>query len=371
MSDIFLKTSNPDFIKLAAEEHERTPGINCLRSVFSRRSVVNFFFMKIVSLLPSATEIVCALGLEENLVGITHECDFPPAISGKPHLTASRISHETMTSREIDHAVRSQLDGHGSIYDLNTELLREINPDLIITQELCDVCAVSYKTVEKAARIYVADARVVSLEPNTIADIFDNIRLIGELTKTTAKAGEVVKSLQNRLDNIRQRIAEAETNPKSRIPNPKLKVFMLEWLEPPFSPGHWVPEQVAAAGGFSLLGEAGKKSVTTTYEAIFESKPDVLVMIPCGYYTSDILRQLENTFFPSDWHSIPAVKNGEVWALDATSYFSRPAPRVVDGAEILAKILHPQIFGAPNEREAVRVPRDLIKFEDKSATKGG
>src|SRR5215203_5490907 len=146
--------------------------------------------MKIVSLLPSATEIVCALGLEENLVGITHECDFPLQISDRPHLTASRISHETMSSAEIDHAVRSQLDGHGSIYDLNEKLLQELNPDLIITQELCDVCAVSYKTVERAARIFAADAAVVSLEPNTIADIFDNIRLVGELTGTSAKAEE-------------------------------------------------------------------------------------------------------------------------------------------------------------------------------------
>jgi len=320
--------------------------------------------MKIVSLLPSATEIVCALGLEENLVGITHECDFPASLAGKPHLTASRISHETMTSREIDHAVRAQLDGHGSIYDLNTALLQEINPDLIITQELCEVCAVSYQTVEKAARRYAADAQVVSLEPNTLADIFDNVRLVGELTNTAERAEKVVADLQKRLDKIRTRIAEAETNPKLK------RVFMLEWLEPPFSPGHWVPEQVAVAGGVALLGEAGKKSVTTTYEAIFESKPETIVMIPCGYYTSDILRQLENTFFPSEWREIPAVQNGEVWALDATSYFSRPAPRVVDGAEILAKIFHPQIFGEPTAAEAVRVPRDLIKFEDKSATSG-
>jgi iron complex transport system substrate-binding protein len=322
-------------------------------------------FMKIVSLLPSATEIVCALGLEENLVGITHECDFPARIADKPPLTASRISHETMTSREIDHAVRSQLDGHGSIYDLNEKLLHELNPDLIITQELCDVCAVSYKTVEKAARMYVADAKVVSLEPNTINDIFDNIKLVGELCGVSEKAEEVVAALQSRLDIIRERISQ--TNPKSQIPNPKS--FMLEWLEPPFSPGHWVPEQVEIAGGICLLGEAGKKSVTTTYQEIYESKPDVIVMIPCGYYTSDILRQLENTFLPANWREIPAIRSGEVWALDATSYFSRPAPRIVDGAEILAKIFHPEIFGAPGKAEAVRVPRDLIKFEDGIATK--
>jgi iron complex transport system substrate-binding protein len=318
--------------------------------------------MKIISLLPSATEIVCALGLEENLVGITHECDFPSSVAGKPALTASRISHETMSSKEIDHAVRTQLDGHGSIYDLNTDLLSELNPDLIITQELCDVCAVSYKTVEKAARMYVADAQVVSLEPNTINDIFDNIKLIGELTNTQEKAAEVVQNLQNRLDKIRTVRGSDRTKPSPRI-------FMLEWLEPPFSPGHWVPEQVEIAGGVCLLGAKGEKSVTTTYQEIYESKPDVIVMIPCGYYTSDILRQLANTIFPSNWREIPAIKNNEVWALDATSYFSRPAPRVVDGVEILAKIFYPEIFGAPTEAEAVRVPRDLIKFEQTAETR--
>lgn len=322
--------------------------------------------MKIVSLLPSATEIVCALGLEENLIGITHECDFPLTASGKPALTASRISHETMTSKEIDHAVRSQLDGHGSIYDLDEKLLAELNPDLIITQELCDVCAVSYKTVEKAARVYAADATVVSLEPNTIADIFDIIKLVGELTGASEKANEVVANLQNRLDNIQAKITNAKADPKSPITNPKS--FILEWLEPPFSPGHWVPEQVAIAGGIPLLGAAGEKSVATTYEAIYESKPDIIVMIPCGYYTADILRQLENTFFPDNWREIPAIANGDVWALDATSYFSRPAPRVVDGAEILAKIFHPQIFGAPTAQEAVRIPRNLIKFNDPNST---
>jgi iron complex transport system substrate-binding protein len=212
--------------------------------------------MKIVSLLPSATEIVCALGLEENLIAITHECDYPVTVAGKPALTASRISHETMTSKEIDHAVRSQLDGHGSIYDLDEKLLHELNPDLIITQELCDVCAVSYKTVEKAARMYAADATVVSLEPNTIADIFDNIKLVGELTNRKEKAEEVVAALQKRLVSIQEKIADAKANPKSEITNPKS--FMLEWLEPPFSPGHWVPEQVAIAGGIPLLGKAGE-----------------------------------------------------------------------------------------------------------------
>lgn len=320
--------------------------------------------MRIASLLPSATEIVCALGLEKNLVGVTHECDFPKGVEKLPHLTASRISHETMTSKEIDHAVRSQLDGHGSIYDLNTKLLAELKPDLIITQELCEVCAVSYKTVEKAAKMYVADAQVVSLEPNTIEDIFDNIKLVGELCNVPEKAEEVVNSLQNRLNKIREQISKTK-NQKLKTKN----VFMLEWLEPPFAPGHWTPQQVEIAGGIPLLGEAGKKSVTTTYREIYESKPQVLVLVPCGYYTSDILRQLPNTAFPDYFQELPAFENGEIWALDASAYFSRPAPRVVDGAEILAKIFHPQIFGAPTETEAVRVPKDLLKFEKSAETK--
>ena len=317
--------------------------------------------LRIVSLLPSATEIVCALGLEENLVGITHECDFPLSIVNKPHLTASRISHETMSSVEIDHAVRSQLDGHGSIYDLDTQLLQELKPDLIITQELCDVCAVSYKIVQKAAKMYVADAKVVSLEPNTIEDVFQNIKTVGELCGVSEKAEEVIKNLQSRLDKVRERISRAAENPKSQIPNPKS--FLLEWLEPPFAPGHWTPEQVEIAGGNCLLGTAGEKSVTTTYQEIIDEQPEILVLIPCGYYIKDILRQLPQTTFPESFQKIPAFQNNEIWAMDASSYFSRPAPRIVDGVEILAKIFHPEIFGEPNENEAVRVSKDLIKFE--------
>ena len=309
--------------------------------------------LKIISLLPSATEIVCALGLEENLVGITHECDFPSTITDRPPLTASRISHETMSSREIDHAVRSNLDGHGSIYDLNEKLMAELKPDLIVTQELCEVCAVSYKTVQKAAKMYVADATVVSLEPNTLSDIFDNIKTVGELAGVAEKGVSVVADLQNRLDQLRSKTEHLENRPK---------VFMLEWLEPPFAPGHWVPEQVEIAGGECVMGKAGRKSVPTTYEEIVRAAPDILVLIPCGYYKRDVLRQLPNTIFPESFKTIPAFENGDVWTLDASAYFSRPAPRVVDGAEILAKIVHPEIFGAPTEAEAVRISRDSFAF---------
>ena len=302
--------------------------------------------LRIASLLPSATEIVTALGLEKNLVGITHECDFPQSIQNLPHLTASRISHETMTSREIDHAVRSQLDGHGSIYDLNERLLHELQPDLILTQELCDVCAVSYKTVEKAARIFAADAKVVSLEPNTIEDIFSNIRFVGELTGTEKQAEVVVANLRERLNKLAEKTVDAA----------RPRVLMLEWLEPFFAPGHWVLEQVKFAGGDFSFGNLGKPSTVTTIEEIARYAPEKIVLIPCGYYIADVLRQVPQTRFPEAWFDLPAVKNGEVWTMDATAYFSRPAPRVVEGAEILAKILHPEIFGEPSEKEAVVVP---------------
>ncbi len=302
--------------------------------------------MRIVSLLPSSTEIVCALGLEEQLVGITHECDYPASVVAKPRLTASRISHETMTSAEIDHAVRSQLDGHGSIYDLDEARLRELKPDLILTQELCEVCAVSYKTVLLAARAFEGDAKVVSLEPNTIEDIFANIRLVGEFTNRVHDADQLLDALKTRLQHVRA---------KSQTITGRPRTLMLEWLEPPFAPGHWVPEQVEIAGGDHAFGKAGQKSVTTTAAEIRAYAPEVIVLIPCGYYKEDIVRQLPSANLPAGWSDLPAVKNDQVWAVDATSYFSRPGPRVVDGVEILAKILHPQVFGSPTNDEAIRV----------------
>ena len=306
---------------------------------------------RIVSLLPSATEIVCALGLGDALVGVTHECDYPPEVVGKPVLTASRISHQRMSSAEIDHAVRSQLDGHGSIYDLDEDLLRELKPDLVITQELCDVCAVSYKTVERAARQFGAGLEVVSLEPNTLQDIFANVRTVGRLTRREAEAVSIVAELTTRLDALALALAETGTRPRTLV---------LEWLEPPFSPGHWVPEQVAFAGGDPTFGRAGGPSRTTTAAEIRAYDPERIVLAPCGYYKEEIIGALGAARLPAGWNELAAVRAGEVWAVDATSYFSRPGPRVVQGAEILARIIHPEIFGPPEEHEAVRVAAELM-----------
>jgi iron complex transport system substrate-binding protein len=310
---------------------------------------------RIVSLLPSATEIVCALGLEDALVGVTHECDYPPTVLSRPALTASRISHQTMSSCEIDHAVRSQLDGHGSIYDLDEKLLRELSPDLIITQELCEVCAVSYKQVERAARAFEAGPRVLSLEPNTIRDILDNILTVGRMTNREAEAETVVGELTVRLDALAVALTEVASRPRTLV---------LEWLEPPFAPGHWVPEQVAFAGGDPAFGAAGEKSRTTTAEEIAAYAPEVIVLAPCGYYRADVLSALEGARLPRGWHELPAVREGRVWAVDAAAYFSRPGPRVVDGAEILARVIHPDIFGEPSEAEAVRVPAASMRAEE-------
>lgn len=306
---------------------------------------------RIVSLLPSATEIVCALGLEENLVGVTHECDYPPSVVGKPVLTASRISHAELSSAEIDHAVRSQLDGHGSIYNLDEKLLAELKPDLVITQELCEVCAVSYKTVQQAARLIEGNVRVVSLEPHNIQDIFANIRTVGELAGVAAAADALVRDLTVQLDALAVLLTEVETRPRTLV---------LEWLEPPYAPGHWVPEQVAFAGGDASFGAAGGRSRPTDYAEIRNYFPEVVVLAPCGYYKEETLRALESTLLPHAWGKLPAVRQGRVWAVDATSYFSRPGPRVVEGAEILLRIIHPELFGEPDAAQAVRVPPDLM-----------
>ena len=314
---------------------------------------------RIVSLLPSATEILCALGLQGSLVGVTHECDYPPAVVGKPQLTASRISHHTMTSAEIDHAVRSQLDGHGSIYDLDEAQLRALEPDLILTQELCDVCAVSYRTVEQAARRLSTHVEVVSLEPNTIADVLANIRTVGELTGTQRRADALVAELTARLDALTRALVDVKHRPRT---------LLLEWLEPPFAPGHWVPEQIACAGGDHTFGYAGAPSRTTTAEEIHAYAPEVIVLAPCGYYAEDTLRELPRARLPQGWHELPAVRADNVWAVDATSYFSRPGPRVVDGAEILAHIICPQRFGAPDKNMAVRVSPELMDYSNSSPT---
>jgi iron complex transport system substrate-binding protein len=257
-----------------------------------------------------------------------------------------------MSSAEIDHAVRSQLDGHGCIYDLDELRLRALAPDVILTQELCEVCAVSYRAVEQAARRLDADVTIVSLEPATIADILANIVTVGEITGRDSQAEALVDGLRARLDTLVASLSGLAHRPRTLV---------LEWLEPPFAPGHWVPQQVGAAGGDPGFGTAGGVSRTTTAEEINAYAPEVIVLAPCGFSAADTLRELPRARLPAGWPDLPAVRDGNVWAVDASSYFSRPGPRVIDGAEILARIVHPDVVGPPKEQHALRVPPELIR----------
>ena len=303
--------------------------------------------MRIVSLLPSATEIVCALGLTEALVGVTHECDYPPDVTGKPVLTASRIHGRGLTSAAIDHAVSTRLGGHQGLYELDEGMLRVQKPDLVLTQELCDVCAVSYTKVQEAARFLDATTRVVSLEPTTLEAVLDNIALVGRLTGREREAADLVTSLRARLVAVRARLSTVSRRPR---------VWVCEWLDPPYAAGHWVSAQVDWAGGQEVFGRLGLPSVQIRPEEVARAAPDVIVLAPCGFHIDSVVHEAARTPFFQGWHELPAVRAGAVWAVDASSYYSRPGPRLVDGVEHMARILHPEIFGAPDPATARRIP---------------
>ena len=284
---------------------------------------------------------------------MTHECDYPPTVVGKPVLTASSISHQTMSSSEIDHAVRSQLDGHGSIYELNEELSRELRPELVITQELCEVCAVSYKTVIRR-RALDAGVRVVSLEPQTIEDIFANIRTVGELTGTEAEAEAsvtelAVRSTRSPCSSLRSSgdRARSSSNGLSRRSRP--------------ATGFPNRSRSRAATTPSVRG---RKVALTTAEEIRDYAPEVIVLAPCGYYKEDTLAALATARLPRGWHELPAVRAGEVWAVDATATSAAPGRASSRARKYSLRIIHPEIFGEPEEAEAVRVAADQMFVEE-------
>jgi iron complex transport system substrate-binding protein len=284
---------------------------------------------RIVSLLPSATEIVCALGLEDRLVGVTHECDYPAdAVAGLPRLTADRLPPKVQRSGEIDAAVRSALsDGHG-IYTLDDDAMAALAPDLVLTQELCRVCAVSYPTVLQAARSAGgADGgpMVVSLEPHSLADVLATIALVADLAGMPGRGERLVDELQRRLSTVER--------------GPARRVALVEWLDPLFAPGHWVPEQVERAGGVSVIGQAGERSRESTWEAVAAADPEVIVLGLCGFDLPRTLDEWAAFDSPSAIRRTPAWRDGEICAIDGSAYVSRPGPRLVDGVEILAAIV--------------------------------
>jgi iron complex transport system substrate-binding protein len=295
--------------------------------------------MRIVSLLPSATEIVCAIGLGDELIGVTHECDFPPEVVGRPVMTRSVHDLRTASSRDIHRLVTASVHGGSSLYALDEEALAAAKPDLILTQELCRVCAVSYREVNDVARAIDADITVVSLEPTSIEGVLHTITTVGAMTEAEDAAIDLVESLRERLGAVGEKV-QARRDGSGRSP----RVVALEWLDPPFASGHWVPEQIRQAGGWELLGSDGEPSRQTTWDAVSEVDPEMLLLMPCGYHLQETVEAWTQTRRPPGYADLTAVRRGQVFALDGSAYFSRPGPRVIDGIELLAEIFDPDAF---------------------------
>jgi iron complex transport system substrate-binding protein len=295
--------------------------------------------MKIASLLPSATEIVYALGLGDDLVGVTDECDHPADAVTKPVVSRSALPQgRVLSARQVDDAVRAQVAGGEPLYVLDTELLRREHPDVILTQDLCRVCAVPSGQVQEALdRIGLPDAKVVSLDPKTFEEVIAQIDTVGALLGREDEATALTTAL-------RERVATVKETAK-RVPT--VSVFGLDWSEPPFSAGHWVPEMIAMVGGTPVLAEKGTPSTETAWHEIRTAAPEVIVFMPCGYYLEEAEEEAASFLDHPEFMDTPAARNGQVYAVDATSFFSRPGPRIVDGLEILAWAVHPDRYPAP------------------------
>src|SRR3712207_1835578 len=269
-------------------------------------------------------------GAGETLVGVTHECDYPPGVHRLPKLTGSKIDN-SMTSAEIDAAIGRHLTDTGSIYTLDADLLAELSPDLILTQGLCEVCAVSLNLVEEAASSLKSRPEILSLNPASLDDVLEDAAKIGDALGRGEETREKIATLREKL----ARVGEAVVG----LPRPR--VGCIEWLDPPFSAGHWVPAMVRLAGGEELFSGPGEPSARLSWDEVFGAIPEVLVLMPCGFGVERTIVEARALPEVPGWDELPAVKNGRVWAVDANSYFSRPAPRLVEGVEILAHVLHP------------------------------
>jgi len=303
--------------------------------------------MKIASLLPSATEIVYALGLGDDLVGVTDECDYPADAVTKPVISRSTLPQgRIQTPREIDDAVRARVEGDGQLYVLDTELLRREQPEVILTQDLCRVCAVPSGQVKQALdQLGLPDANVISLDPHTLDEVIDEIGSVGKLLGRSYEAGQLVESMHERVGAVKRTA--------TRVPT--VSVFALEWSDPPFAAGHWIPDMIEACGGTPVLAEKGKPSRETAWHEIRAAGPEVIVFMPCGYYLEEAEEEANTFLEHPEFAGTPAARNGNVYAVDATSYFSRPGPRIVDGLEILAWAVHPDFYPAPPEGTVSRL----------------
>jgi len=285
--------------------------------------------MRICSLLPSATEVLFALGLGDQVVGVSHECDFPPEARTKPVLIKSRVSHGA-SAAEIDRQVREFLTRGESLYSVDLDLLRSIEPDLIVTQDLCHVCAATPDDLGAALVRFERRPRIVTLNPHSLDDVCADIRRVGEATGRAEAASVLVAQFHSDIAHVERSLAGLS----------RPRVLCLEWLDPPYVAGHWVPEMVERAGGIDVLGRAGEPSFRVDWETIFVANPDVVIVMPCGYRLAQADEELRNLSLPQAWRDMPAVRQGKVFVVEASGYFSRPGPRLAVGFAILARAIH-------------------------------
>lgn len=301
--------------------------------------------MNVLSLLPSATEIVYALGAQDSLCGVSCDCDYPEAVAGKP-VVSTKVLPITATTppAEIDRLVRDQLQISDSIYSLDRELIQELRPDVILAQDLCRVCAVPSGHVEEALEVIGCTAEVLSLDPHSLDEALESILMVGQTLELGERAETLVAGLRLRLVRARHATAGA----------PLKRVAALEWQDPPFNGGHWIPEMIELAGGIDLLGTPGARSRSVTWAEVEAASPDAIVYMPCGYGLEEAMEQLPALFDVSEFMRTPAAISGEVYVADSSSYFSRSGPRLVDGVEILAGLFHPELFELPDPSKARR-----------------
>jgi iron complex transport system substrate-binding protein len=301
--------------------------------------------MHIVSLLPSATEILFALGLEREIVGVSHECDFPPQAKTKPVVIHSRLPRDASPA-EIDRLVSEYVHRGESLYAVDAESLEALAPDLIITQDLCHVCAASPDDLATALARFDRRPEVLCLNPQDLVDVWRDILWVGEASCRGPQAEALLEKIGARLGALEQQLPQSTERPR---------VAFLEWLQPFYVGGHWVPEMIQVAGGEDVLGKVRTPSFRVHLQDIVEAEPEILLIAPCGYSAQQARTEYLSLELPEQWNVIPAVRDGRVYALEATSFFSRPGPRLVTGIEAVAKLLHPAIE-VPNKAEAAVVP---------------
>ncbi len=304
--------------------------------------------MRVVSLLPSATEILFALGFDREIVGVSHECDFPPRARTKNIVIHSRIDKHA-GPLEIDRQVREYVERGESLYCVEAETLQALAPDLIITQDLCHVCAASPDDLAAALARFETRPEVLCLNPQDLGDVWRDILWVGEETGRGWQAEKLLQEIGERLGALQHQLEEAASADGYRP-----RVAFLEWLQPLYVGGHWVPEMIEFSGGRDVFGSKRTPSFRVTIEEVIDAAPDVVLVAPCGYTSQQALEEFRELNLPREWQDIPAVRNGQVYALEANSYFSRPGPRLVTGLEILAKVLHPSVKVSREAESAIR-----------------